>query len=187
LSLRLEREEEVVEAIKKSREAIGPIYPVVIDEETGEIVDGYHRKKADPSWPETKRKFKNEIEKLVFRIVANSVRRTVSKKERKAEMIRLARLLERQGVPKEQICQKICELLKEALSERYIRQLLPAKYKEPRKVKAAKTKTVWRVGAEEKPKKQPAETRKPQKLKCPVCGALLKLVGDMLWPYEEEI
>jgi len=188
MSLRLEREEDVIEVIKKSTNAIGYGYPCVVDEDTGEVVDGYHRKRADPNWPEIKRKFKDEIERLIFRIVVNTARRSVSKKERKAEMIKLASLLEKRGVPKEQICQKICELLKNSFSERYIRSLLPSKYKESRKVR--RQKTVWEVHGEEvkeKKKKEPRVVSKPKKLMCPVCGAALAFLGDMLVPYHEAL
>ena len=64
----LEREEEVVEALKRSKERVNYVYPVIIDSATGEIVDGRHRKRADPTWPEKKVEFKDEIEKILFRI-----------------------------------------------------------------------------------------------------------------------
>jgi len=131
----IEKEANFEDILKKSREIVGPIYPVVVDKRTLEIVDGKHRKKADPEWPEIKVEFKSEKEKLLYRIHANLMRRKVSRKERAAQLLELALYLEEEGVPKEKIAQEIVKLVPE-LSPGYIMNLLPAKYKSEKRRKA---------------------------------------------------
>jgi len=42
--------EEFKEGLKKSLNIVGPIYPVIVDKKSMEIVDGRHRKRVDPQW-----------------------------------------------------------------------------------------------------------------------------------------
>jgi len=181
----LEREEEVVEALKRSKERVNYVYPVIIDSATGEIVDGRHRKRADPTWPEKKVEFKDEIEKILFRIHANIARRKVSRRERAFEFARLASALERSGVPTEQICQKIVELVP-WFDESYIMRLLPSKYKQKKKREAAVRAVYKRAERKAKGEKAEAEKAKVKPKEkfytCPVCGSKLVLKGDLLWP-----
>ena len=131
----IEKEANFEDILKASEEVVGPIYPVVVDKRTLEIVDGKHRKKADPDWPEVKIEFKSEKEKLLYRIHANLMRRKVSRKERASQLLELALHLEEEGVPREKIAQEIVKLVPE-LSPGYIINLLPAKYKSKGRRKA---------------------------------------------------
>jgi len=113
--------------LAKSKRSIGPLYPVLLDAR-GYIIDGLHRREADPSWPSvTLKHIKTERERLVARIVANTCRRDVSLEERKAQIHELAKLLAREGVERERIVAKIAELT--GLTDRYIRMLLPSEFK----------------------------------------------------------
>jgi len=122
--------EEIIEQIRRSKDVVGYLQPVIVDADTLEIVDGKHRKQADTRWPEEKRKFKSKKEKLVYKIVSNTVRRTVSKKERQSQLLELALYLEDEGVPKEKMASEISK--ETGFSLGYVERLLPKKYKETR-------------------------------------------------------
>ena len=119
-------EEEFMEGLRKSRDIVGHIYPVIVKKGTYEIVDGKHRKQVDPAWPEKEVEFPDRKSEILFRMHAN-YRRAVSRKERASEMLLLASILEEEGVPREQMVSKLAEIT--PFSERYIRSLLPSKYK----------------------------------------------------------
>ena len=185
MSIRFEKEEDVIEALRRSKGQVGYIEPVIVDKKTKEVVIGYHRKRADPNWIEREMEFQNEKQKLLFKIHSDTVRRTVTAKERQSQLIRLASILESEGIPREQICTEIVKLA--PFDETYVRKLLPAKYKQPVKRKAAKlaVKPVYEEKKEVEAK--PAEKKPPPKLMCPICGSPLALVGDLLVPYHEAL
>jgi len=131
----IEKEENFNDILKRSKDIVGYIYPVVIDKKTYEIVDGKHRKEADPRWPEIQIEFDSRKDRLLYRIHANIIRRKVSRKERAAQLCELALYLEEEGVPNEEIAQEIVKLVPE-LSPGYIMNLLPAKYKSKKKREA---------------------------------------------------
>jgi hypothetical protein len=82
----------------KSSDSVGHLYPVLRAAD-GEILDGFHRKDSDPSWPE--RVLENVTtgeEKLLVKAHANMGRRYVRKKERVELVIDLAELYEAQGL-----------------------------------------------------------------------------------------
>jgi rubrerythrin len=175
-------ETEVIEGLRKSKAIVGELYPVLKRKDTGEIIDGFTRKRADPTWTEKEVEIRNEKEAILYRLYAN-YRRRVSSKETKVQIITLAETLEKEGVPRELILTKIAELT--PYSERWIRYLLPAKYKAVEKTK--KTMPRKAEGHEEVLPHPSEETKKPteEKVKtyqCPVCGTTLKLVGDLLYP-----
>jgi len=119
---------EFIERLRKSRDIVGYIDPVVVDKNTFEIVVGRHRKEADPNWPEVKKEFKSRKERLLYQIHSDTHRRTVSKKERQTQLLELALHLEDEGVLKEKMASKLAELT--GLGLRYVESLLPKKYKE---------------------------------------------------------
>jgi len=76
--------------LKKSKESIGPLYPVLTDSK-GRIIDGMHRLAADKDWPKLsidsisdKRSF------LIARIVTNVQRRHVQPEEKRKMLKELA-------------------------------------------------------------------------------------------------
>ena len=44
------RKKHIIEHLERSEELIGQLYPVLVDAETGEILDGRERTTADPNW-----------------------------------------------------------------------------------------------------------------------------------------
>jgi len=141
-----EYDEEVVEWLKRSRELVGELEPVLITPE-GEIIDGKHRLKAYPGWP-TKILQVDELRKVVERVHRN-IHRKITKKETKEAVIQLALALERQGTPKEFIIDEIKKYL--PFSEDYIRQYLPSRFKREYK----------------KPEKLPVKIFKPKLVQAP--------------------
>ena len=83
--------------LKKSEKKIGQLYPILKSKD-GQIIDGFHREKADANWktlvlPE----IDNEEKLLLARLIANFHRRQVSREE-KAEWINgLAEIYQKQG------------------------------------------------------------------------------------------
>jgi DNA repair exonuclease SbcCD ATPase subunit len=82
---------------KKSTKVVGQLYPVLVDK-AGNVIDGAHRREADPNWrTEVHPEIDTEEKFLVARSVANWHRRQVSAEE-KAEWINaLAELYRKQG------------------------------------------------------------------------------------------
>jgi hypothetical protein len=176
-----ELDQEVIESLKKSREIIGEIDEVLIDQNQN-IIDGAHRLKAYPGW-KTRVVQADYKQRILLRLHRN-YRRTVSKEETKKLLNELAAILKSEGIPEELIAQEIVKL--SPYSEAYTLSLLPKKYKQPKAVKAAKA-TYKVLYKEEKTKKEKTEPKQPKKYTCPVCGALLALVGELLVPYDQAL
>lgn len=82
--------------LKKSIK-IGQLYPILIDAE-GNIIDGHHRQKADPSWrTETISEIDTEEKLLIARCAANWHRRPISREEKEKWINDLAKLYQEQG------------------------------------------------------------------------------------------
>jgi len=78
-----------LEELRKSKETIGQIFPVIKDQ-NGKILDGFHRKRVDPNWKETVVNVKDDLEALLIRVHSNILRRKVDEKE-KQEWVKDAR------------------------------------------------------------------------------------------------
>jgi len=158
--------EAFIDSLRKSKNIVGYIHPIIVDKETFEIVDGKHRSEADPRWPRREMEFKSPKDQLVYRLNANVVRRVRSRKERASELAQLASYLEDEGIPREEIARTVCNLVP-ALDESYVLRLLPSKYKAPKKrvagIKGAK-------------KRIAAKVSKPKPLVCPSCRVELEKV-----------
>lgn len=122
--------EEVIEGLRKSKNLLGPITPVLTGKDTMEIIDGRHRKRADPSWPEKQVEvpkdfpFPKDFYFLLLRVHAN-YRRPVSAKETQTALLRLASKLESHGFETEKIASKLAEITPYSL--RTVERRLPAK------------------------------------------------------------
>lgn len=139
-------DQEVVEKLKKSMQQLGLIYRVIVCEEDGDILIGRHRYEAGARGSEHVYRIRVapyaekwgvslEAAKEIFKIHGN-VQRVVPSEETKEHLLRLARELEKQGVPKEKVSARIAELV--PLSKGYIYKLLPEEYKERGRVEAIK-------------------------------------------------
>lgn len=102
------------------------IYPAIVAKDSLEILDGRTRKEADPNWPERIVEIKDPKDRVLIPLLAN-YRRRVSKDETQAQILQLASMLSDEGVSRAKMVTKLSEML--PYSERYIRKLLPAKYK----------------------------------------------------------
>jgi hypothetical protein len=79
--------------LKKSKAAVGQIYPVLLDKH-GKIIDGYHRKRVDPNWKEERLNVEDPLEILKIRVNAQ-YRREVPFEE-KAQWVKDCRKLLRE-------------------------------------------------------------------------------------------
>lgn len=84
--------------LKKSKTTIGQLYPILEDKH-GNIIDGFHRAEADPTWKRMKLDHIDSEEKMILaRAISNWHRRQVSREE-KAEWINgLAKIYQKQGL-----------------------------------------------------------------------------------------
>ena len=152
--------------LSKSAKLIGHLYPVLRSPD-GEIVDGYHRKQADPSWPETVVDFvKTDYEKALVRLWAN-YRRKVPAKEVQQLLTTMAKQLRKMGYPPGEIVKKLAEVT--PYSVRWIQQLLPPEYKRAYVKMEEKLKKL--IKEEEKAKEfaiTPSRIKVTEKVKPPV-------------------
>ncbi|MFH2111736.1 MAG: hypothetical protein ABIJ47_10820 [Candidatus Bathyarchaeota archaeon] len=119
--------------LKRSREKVGQLYPVIkANWGDNPIIDGYHRKNADPEWREVVLEDIDSKEKfLKARIIANLHRRTVPASEIKAWVNELAEYARNEkGIQPGEISGWIAE--ETGYAERTIRRYLDEKFKEPR-------------------------------------------------------
>lgn len=125
---------EALELLKRSIEQLGQIYSVIVDSD-GEVLAGRHRLEAGATKKVTidtqeiaeRLGVSRAMAKLMI-ILHSNVQRKVSKEETREIILKMAKELEAQGIPKEKIAS---ELYKKYVpySEQYIRQLLPDEYK----------------------------------------------------------
>jgi len=102
------REEELVVALRKSKDLIGAIYPVIVTKE-GEIIVGKQRMKADSNWPKTIVEA-DPIQKEIMRVHENLIRKTKAQAEEyHASIMKVKEELLRRGVEPTQ--EKIAEVL----------------------------------------------------------------------------
>jgi len=180
----MSEKEELLQRIRRLREKVGEIYPVI--ETPEKILDGHHRLEACPDWKLRKLVTpKDPYEEALIWFAAHE-RRTIPKKEVQAKLITMAEHLLKQGVEKGKIAQKIAE--DTGYSPNYIASLLPQKYKVKTKVEAGKKAAEVKILYKEEVKKEAEKAlppTQPKKYLCPVCGSALALVGDLLVPYHE--
>ena len=75
--------------LSKSEKGIGQLYPI-LEAKDGEIIDGFHREKADKNWKRVRLEhIDTEEKKLLARLIANFHRRQSVGKRRKNGLIAL--------------------------------------------------------------------------------------------------
>ncbi len=179
----MSEKEELLQRIKRLREKVGEIYPVI--ETPDKVLDGHHRLEACPDWKLRKLVTpQNPYEEALIWFAAHE-RRKVEKKEFQAKLLAMAEFLLKQGVEKGQIAKQIAE--DTGYAQNYINSMLPSKYKNIEKAKAAKKAVVVKPIYKEEVRKEveKMQPKQPKKYLCPVCGSPLALVGDLLVPYHE--
>lgn len=134
--------------LKESKRSVRELYPVLKDAH-GNIIDGFSRLEADPSWrQETREYIKTPVQLWLARIIANTHRRTVSREERSKQFQELAKALieEKPEIQKTDIPAIIADLT--TFSERYVRELLPDEYKMMSKARFAELSSANEVEEE---------------------------------------
>lgn len=113
--------------LKRSREAIEALYPVLEDVH-GQVIDGMHRLDADPGWPRRRlESVKTRKQFLVARIVANSQRRRIPREERRKEFDLLATELMDGGSKPGEIASEIERLT--GFTRKYVLELVRDEFK----------------------------------------------------------
>lgn len=114
--------------LKSSSERVGQLYPILVDY-YGEIIDGQHRFDIDEKWRKVRlEQIKTEKDRLIARIVSNTVRRTVPQKEKKQWLRRLGEIFLNEGVELGRIAYKIAE--ETGMSYRWVTKYLPNDFKD---------------------------------------------------------
>lgn len=83
------------EGLKRSAEAVGQIYPVLVDRR-GRIIDGFHRKRVDPNWKEERLDVEDPLDVLRIRVHAQ-YRRRVPESEKREWVRECRRILQSRG------------------------------------------------------------------------------------------
>jgi hypothetical protein len=103
-------EKEVLAELKRTRELVGELYPILVDKR-GVIIDGFHRQKV--GWKSIRKldQIDSDVKAVLARILVHKVRREVTADEQRREVNRLAEiLLTKKGVKPGRIGPLISEL-----------------------------------------------------------------------------
>jgi hypothetical protein len=116
------------QGLKLSSERIGQLYPILVDY-YGNIIDGEHRFRADQNWRKVRlENIKTEEYRLIARIISNSLRRTVSRLEKRDLLNRLGEIYLSEGIENGRIAYEIAE--KTGMSYQWVMKYLPDKFKD---------------------------------------------------------
>ena len=132
----MEYDEEIVELLKRSRETLGEIYPIIVAPD-GEVLSGRHRVKA--GWRRTHTANVEKVaerfgvpEKTAKKIIKlhMNIQRRPPQEETRAIIVEMARDLEELGVEKKKIASELVRRGMVPYTERYVQMLLPDEYKQ---------------------------------------------------------
>ena len=113
--------------LKTSVSRVGYLYPMLVDN-NGIIIDGEYRFKANKNWKKVKLShIRTEKDRLIVRIVANNVRRTVSLEEKSKLLNSLGEVLMNEGVEPGRIAYMIAK--ETGMSYRWVTKYLSIDYK----------------------------------------------------------
>jgi hypothetical protein len=125
----------VGQTLSSSAEKIGCLYPILLDN-NGEIIDGEHRFQANKNWRKVRlAHIKTEKDRLLVRIVANNVRRSVPSTEKNRVLNELGQILMDEGIEPGQIASVIAE--KTGMSYRWVAKYLASDYKDKAQIRKA--------------------------------------------------
>lgn len=120
-------DKEIVERIKKSEAKVGQIYPVITDI-NDQIVDGQHRKEANPTWKTEKRTdIKTVKDRLKIRLVSNHARKSSMPETWKEDLEEYAKQYINEGLEPGEIGKEIAR--ETGLPYRTVMKYLPSQYK----------------------------------------------------------
>jgi len=167
---------EIVEGLKKSEREVGQLLPVFVTKD-GEIVDGIHRKQANPQWREEVLENIETREDFLKARIAFNYRRPVKRDEVKSWIIELADIQLSKGVSKGELAKKLAEMT--PYTEKTILNLLPAKYKVEVKREAGKVSAMVRAERrEEEVRAEELAAKFTHVIKCPLCWGQIELEVD---------
>lgn len=119
-------DKEIVKRIKKSKETVGELYPILLDA-NDQIIDGQHRKEANPDWKTIKlESVKDKKERLIFRLVANHNRKSSNTEALREALADFAQYYSK-GFDSGEIGKEIA--FKTGIPYRTIMKYLPSEYK----------------------------------------------------------
>jgi hypothetical protein len=129
--------------LKSSSKRIGQLYPILIDF-YGNIIDGKHRFSVDEKWKTIRLKhIKTEKDRLIARIISNTLRRTVSGGEKKELLGKLGEINLNEGVQPGRIANKIAK--ETGMSYQWVMKYLPDRFKD--RLQSEKAKSALQRGA----------------------------------------
>ena len=114
--------------LRSSSERIGQLYPILVDHH-GNIIDGEHRYGADEGWRTIRLDhIRTEKDRLIARIISNTVRRSVPRKEKTELLERLGEMYLSEGVEPGRIAYEIAE--ETGMSYTWVMKYLPERFKD---------------------------------------------------------
>ena len=132
--------------LKSSAERVGQLYPILVDY-YGNIIDGKHRFSVDPKWKKIRLEHvKTDKDRLIVRIVGNTLRRTVSSDEKRELLGRLGEICLGESIELGKIAYEIAE--ETGMSYTWVMKYLPDRFKD--NVKSENARATRRVATEDK-------------------------------------
>ena len=129
--------------LKVSSERIGQLYPILVDYH-GNIIDGEHRFRANNKWKKVKLEhIKTEKDGLIARIVSNTIRRNVSREEKRNLLGGLGEIYLREGIEPGKIAYAIAR--ETGMSYRWVMKYLPNRFKDTSQSERRKTSVARRA------------------------------------------
>jgi len=117
-----------IQELKDSSKRIGQLYPILVDC-YGNIIDGEHRLKADKDWRAVKlENIKTERDLIIARLACNTIRRTVSRKEKSELLGKLAETYLSEGKAIGKITYEVAH--QTGMSYRWVAKYLPTRFKD---------------------------------------------------------
>ena len=150
--------ERYIKFLRKSKEIVGPLYPVLVDE-SGRVIDGHKRLKADITWPTRTLKLDTSEKRLIATIHANMrIDRNFRDENLWGNIARLADILKERGLQGEELLKEMEE--KTFIDREVLERLLPKEYLPPKPKTKKKRKQKGKTEKSEEPKKP--EQQKPE-------------------------
>jgi len=118
----------MIPELKSSSKRIGQLYPVLLDYH-GNIIDGEHCYSVDEGWRTMRLEhIRTEKDRLIARIISNTVRRSVPRREKTELLAKLGEICLNEGAEPGRIAYKIAE--ETGMSHRWVVKYLPNKFKD---------------------------------------------------------
>ena len=122
--------------LKSSAERVGQLYPILVDY-YGNIIDGKHRFSADREWKRViLEHVKTEKDRLIARIISNTLRRSVSSNEKTELLDRLGETNLSEGIEPGKIAHEIAD--QTGMSYQWVMKYLPDRFKDSLQSERAK-------------------------------------------------